>query len=309
VTWGIYQEAKFPLPPTSDLTLSGDPDKPAAFSSRGPVFQSESVGPDLLAPGTAILAARASNVPDRMYWRPCADYEGFYAFDNGTSMAAPVVSGAAAVIRQYLRLKRNLPAPSAALLKALLVAAADRIPWSRLPEEEPDFGYPDFDQGHGRLNLASILPSETAPADRRLELVDVANQSTRALESRAREGSQHRASRSYRFVVREGAREPVRIVLTWSDWSVAGIQNNLLMYLQCPGAQTVVGNPGHRWLIPNARYLSTAVNRNNVQRVDIDPPEPGPYRLRVIADNTLFPPQGFALVVRGELDGPLEEEG
>jgi serine protease AprX len=308
VTWGMYQEAKFPVPPTSRLPLSGDPDQPAAFSSRGPVFQSESVGPDLLAPGTAILAARATNVPDRMYWRPCPEYGGFYAFDNGTSMAAPVVSGAAAVIRQYLRRKRNLPTPSAALLKALLVAAADRIPWSRLPEEEPDFGYPDFDQGYGRLNLASILPTDATPADRRLELVDVPNLSYRALESRARDGSLHRAARSYRFAVREGAREPLRIVLNWSDYSVAGIQNNLLMHVQCPGAVSIVGNPDHRWLMPKATYLATAVNRNNVQRIDIDPPTPGRYRLRVIADNTLFPPQGFALVVRGQLDGPLEEE-
>jgi serine protease AprX len=308
VTWGMYKAAKFPKPPTSNLPISGDPNKPAAFSSRGPVLQSESVGPDLLAPGTAILAARAANAPINMYWRPCADFGGFYAFDNGTSMAAPVVSGAAAVLRQYVRREKNMPKPSAALLKAMLVAAADRLPWSRLPEEESVFGYPDFDQGHGRLNLASILPSDAAPADRRLELVDIRNGSPRALESRAREGSKHRAARSYRFTVREGAQEPLRVVLTWSDWSVGGIQNNLLMHLQCPGARTVVGNADHRWLIPPVKYLATAVNRNNVQRVDVDPPAPGPYRLRVIADNTLFPPQGFALVMRGELDGPLNEE-
>jgi serine protease AprX len=308
VTWGMYQEAKFPAPPTSELPICGNPDQPAAFSSRGPVANSDSLGPNLLAPGTAILAARAAGVQDRMYWRACADYEGFYAFDNGTSMAAPVVSGAAAVIRQYLRQKRNQGEPSAALLKALLIAAADRIPWSRLPEEEDGIGYPDFDQGHGRLNLAAILPSESASADRRLELVDVPNRSTRALESRAREGSMHRAARSYRFTVREGAREPVRIVLAWSDHSVSGLQNNLLLHLQCPGAKHVGGNPDHRWLIPDARYLQTAVNRNNVERIDVAPPAPGRYRLRVIADNTLFPPQGFALVVCGELDGPLEEE-
>jgi serine protease AprX len=42
-----------------------------------------------------------------------------YAFDGGTSMAAAVASGCAAIVRRYL-----VEEPSAALLKAMLINGA-----------------------------------------------------------------------------------------------------------------------------------------------------------------------------------------
>ncbi|MGH3386305.1 MAG: S8 family serine peptidase [Nocardioidaceae bacterium] len=61
----------------------------AWFSSRGPVPVSRAVKPDIAAPGMAITAARAGGRDDRAY-----------VDSDGTSMAAPHVAGAAAILSQ-----------------------------------------------------------------------------------------------------------------------------------------------------------------------------------------------------------------
>jgi serine protease AprX len=312
VTWGTYNKKSFPKPPCADDRMSGDPDFPAALSSRGPT-DSESVKPDVLAPGTYILAPRAEGARIS-FLDPPYDGAGAYGYLGGTSMAAPIVAGCAAVLREYLRDERGLPSPSAALLKAMLIASARRVKSRDLPEElREEIGYPDFDQGFGRVDLSTILPHDGAPAGRRLEYDDVRQASPKALTSR---GS-ILAQQSYRFTVAAGAGGPLRVVLAWTDWPSDGVQNNLQLKLAPPGGAPVYGNPEHRIGKRRAdelleRYLPSSAERppaldkrNNVEQIVLDQPAPGEYQLNVIAENTPKPPQGYALCVVGELEGPM----
>ncbi|XVV00215.1 S8 family peptidase [Actinosynnema sp. CA-248983] len=85
------------------------------WSSRGPRFGDHAVKPDIAAPGTDIVAARAKGtLPDEAV-------DDLHARLTGTSMASPHVAGAAAVLAQ-----RN-PTWTARELKAQLMASVKPV--------------------------------------------------------------------------------------------------------------------------------------------------------------------------------------
>jgi len=125
-------------------------DQLASFSAHGPAYGSYAIKPDLVAPGVEI----------RSTWPG-----GQYAEDTGTSMAAPHVAGAAALIRQAH------PDWTAEQVTAALTGGAD-----------PLSGYDATSQGSGRLDVAgsdqlAILPSKRSVS---LGVADLGGQSLRA---------------------------------------------------------------------------------------------------------------------------------
>jgi Subtilase family len=104
----------------------------AGFSSRGPRVGDAAMKPDIAAPGVAIVAARATGTS---IGNPIDDR---YTSVSGTSMAAPHVAGAAAILAQ------RKPAWTATELKPALMSTAQ------------DAGFTVYEQGAGRVDVARI---------------------------------------------------------------------------------------------------------------------------------------------------------
>ncbi|MCT2582121.1 S8 family serine peptidase [Actinophytocola gossypii] len=122
-------------PATADDALTvgsvSKSDEPSPFSSRGPRLGDGAAKPEISAPGGAIVAARPAGVPP--LGEPVGD--GYQSLD-GTSMAAPHVAAAAAVLAQ------RHPDWTGSTLKSALVSSA---------REVPDAGV--YQVGAGRLDL------------------------------------------------------------------------------------------------------------------------------------------------------------
>ncbi|TDD68634.1 peptidase S8 [Jiangella aurantiaca] len=106
----------------------------AATSGRGPRVGDHAVKPDITAPGTNIVAARAAGTAMG------TPVDQLYTSASGTSMATPHVAGAAAIVRQ------QHPDWTPEQVKAALVSTA-----------VPRDGLNVYQQGGGRLDVATAV--------------------------------------------------------------------------------------------------------------------------------------------------------
>lgn len=303
MTWQQGWPQDFDKAPIATQTVSGDPESLAAFSSRGPCDDYR-IKPDIVAPGTDIAATRSSEAPLSHFWG-AYPHNRNYAFMGGTSMACPIVTGCAALTRQYYRTVRNHDDPSAALLKATLINGT-RVLTAPDAVAGPD-GRPNYHQGFGSVDLAQTLPDPTSP------VFDLFFLDT------------WKRDQNLRFVNRKGRLRwefdvqlagELRIALVWTDYPGRGLQNQLRIILDTrKDAKTLnwVGNADAAHfvefaagdptvLLPGQENVITRDPQNNIQVIRANV-ESGSHTLALFADGLIRLPQDFALVATYPVGG------
>jgi len=236
---------------------------------------------------------------------------------GGTSMATPMVSGAAAIVRQYLdRLKskeedrkkwrRRIKDPkiniaTAALIKAILIHGAKKLEgqYKKNPAQNDAEDHspqsqgriPNNSQGFGRLDLEqSLFP----PAPTTMEIFDGHRLSTKE-------------QREYQFLL-QGDTVPFTATLVWTDSPGKKLQNHLTLIVHTPDGKEFHGN------FADAQNPGTNFDdKNNVEKIIIEEPTLGIYRINVKGDNVPKKAPGgrgqdYALVVSADLSATLKAD-
>ena len=284
-SWNAFDAARFPNGDVGQGLVSGDPQRLAGFSSRGPC-RDHRVKPDVVAPGTDILSTRSALAPDASFWGNCQS-NAKYAYMGGTSMAAPIAAGMAALVRQWYVQERHVN-PSGALLKATLINGTR---WLTGRDAQSSNGNsPNVDQGFGELHLPTTIPLGADPPFG-LQFVDTI--ATPALKLSSISES------PVKIKVNVGAGVPLRACLCYFDAPRRATQNDLQLLVGTPDNKAIFGNANRR-----TEYNGTDAD-NNVEMIYIEKPTPGEHIFTVTAMVIMEAPQGFALVITGDLQSQL----
>ena len=224
------------------------------YSSGGPTADGRSK-PDLVAPATHIQGAISRS--DRFFGEGlCAGLwplnQTLYTWSSGTSLAAPHVTGSAALLREFFMARKLLgegQPPSPAMVKAFLTNSA-----TYMASENAGGTLPDSRQGWGLVDLGRSFDST-----KRI-LVDQTTLFTDSGQKMEIRGSL--ADRS----------QPLRVTLAWTDApggiAVAPWVNDLDLEVVVGGARIYRGN---HFMGPDSVADGVADTRNNVESVILLP--------------------------------------
>lgn len=217
----------WPAEPIWSSRLSDNADGIAMFSSRGPC-QDGRTKPEIMAPGTNILSVKSSLLkPEDNFW---GAYSKDYIYSGGTSMATPLVAGAATVTREVLVKRFKFPNPSAALVKAVLLHTAhDMYPgqYGLGQGQEIAKVRPNSDEGYGRTDMAAVVGLSEA---------------TKMLDS---EGVAQGESAGYSVEIKEGGSLLVNMVYTDAPGTPSAgtaLVNDLDLEVKTPAGELVSMN-------------------------------------------------------------------
>jgi hypothetical protein len=263
-TYGEIAPGRIKLEPYLSDRIADGPSTLVPIGSRGPTSDGR-IKPDVVAPGTHVLGAK-SRFGAAVTETETAD--DLYAFKTGTSFSSAFAAGACAVIRQWLRVKRNVGKPSAALVKAILINGAQPLPGEPVPPAKLA-EYPSSQQGFGRVDIAASLVLDGGQLDFADEGVTMTTGSVGLHEVILSQPSD------------------VVVTLVWSDPPGEGLSNDLDLVVK-------VGDERRHGNMPPS---STEHDRaNNVEQVRWAAIGPGALQIEVHAYDVPMDPQSYALV-------------
>jgi hypothetical protein len=250
----------------------------SAFSSRGPTDDGR-IKPDVVAPGNDVVSVRSRASGASSGWGVNANTN--YNFNGGTSMATPLVAGAAALVRQYFQLYRDQVNPSAALIKGVMLHGARSLSpgqYGTGPAREIPAVVPNPVEGWGQVDVEGSL----FPASAAWFFVDETNGLA--------------APGNFKDLVFYAGTGTVKVTLNYTDFpATAGggkkLVNDLDISLRGPGG---IG-------------ITNIFDRTNTsERISYFAATPGVYTARVSAINVPSGPQPYALIIGGPVvDQPV----
>ena len=265
-------------PSTAKNALSVGASTTGAFGSEpiGQIFDESSSGPtsdgrikpDLVAPGVMICSARAQEA-ELATGGNCSNslhpdgLTPMYMTMNGSSMATPVVAGASAMAREFLRGEVGISNPGSDLIRALLVNGAEDI---------GELNVPNPREGWGQLNISNSL----FPKSNGVNLSVFYDQDRQLMPGH---------SFIYTFEVSGGS--GMDVTLAWNDvegsasadQNASRLVNNLDLVVTSPTGEVYNGND-----FANGVSQASGSNNdqlNNLERVRLSSAQSGSWSIQV----------------------------